>query len=62
MAKKVFKIVGIVLLCLIILLTGTVCVYYFWPWHRDFFNNADKEFEIPGLDEAFCPQGMAVPP
>ena len=41
-----------------ILIILAVSVYFFWPWHRKFFNNADEEFAIPGLDTEFCPQGM----
>jgi len=43
---------------LLIAVIITASVYYFWPWHRNFFNNADEEFSIPGLDTSFCPQGM----
>ena len=42
----------------LVLIIGAIGVYFFWPWHKDFFNNANAEFDIPGLDEDFCPQGM----
>ena len=42
----------------LVLAFSAVGVYFFWPWHQDFFSNADAEFDIPGLDESFCPQGM----
>lgn len=45
------------LLAVILIFLG---VYYLWPWNRNFFNNADKEFSIPGLDTKFCPQGMTT--
>ena len=35
-------------------------VYYLWPWNKDFFDKAKVEFEIPGLDTAFTPQGMTA--
>ncbi|MBQ7352017.1 MAG: hypothetical protein IJW59_04075 [Clostridia bacterium] len=44
-----------VLLTLILVFLG---VYFFWPWNRDFFNNATEEFSIPGLDSKFVPQGF----
>ena len=52
--KIFFSIISIML----VLIIGAVGVYFFWPWHKDFFNNADAEFNIPGLDTDFCPQGM----
>jgi hypothetical protein len=57
MAKGWKIIIGIIsILLTIILLAGAV--YFFWPWNKKFFDNADKEFKIPGLDTSFCPQGM----
>ena len=55
---KRFKIFLSTVSIILVLILATVGVYFFWPWHKDFFNNADAEFEIPGLDEDFCPQGM----
>lgn len=48
-------VVGIV----VILLMSAVAVYFLWPWNRSFFDNAKKEFDIPGLDENFVPQGLS---
>lgn len=44
-----------VVLALILIFLG---VYYFWPWNKEFFDNATEEFAIPGLHTDFCPQGM----
>lgn len=35
-------------------------VYYLWPWNKKFFENASVEFEIPGLDTKFTPQGLTT--
>lgn len=35
-----------------------LAVYYLWPWNKKFFDNASKEFAIPGLDTDFAPQGF----
>lgn len=56
--SKAWKIILIVVSSLLITILIAGSVYYFWPWHRDFFKNADDEFDIPGLDTSFCPQGM----
>lgn len=56
--SKGLKIFLVTISLVLVLLISAVGVYFFWPWHRDFFNNADAEFDIPGLDEDFCPQGM----
>lgn len=55
---KGIKVAIIVLLSIIIVLSATVCTYFFFPWHRGFFNHADEEFAIPGLDTDFVPQGF----
>lgn len=44
-----------ILLVLIIIALG---VYYLWPWNKKFFDNSNQEFEIPGLDDNFVPQGF----
>lgn len=49
----------IVIGSLLALIMGFLAVYYLWPWNKDFFEKAEEEFEIPGLDEGFVPQGMA---
>ncbi|MGN0961570.1 MAG: hypothetical protein ACI4PF_05175 [Christensenellales bacterium] len=56
--KKGLKITISIVSLLLMLLIIFFCVYYFWPWNKDFFDNATEEFSIPGLDEGFCPQGM----
>ena len=51
--------ITIIVLCILVVLFGAVAgVYYWFPWHRNFFNNADKEFAIPGLADGFVPQGF----
>ena len=56
MKRKISMIVAFSVLGVILL---SVLVYYFGAFYPK-FNNFDKkkEFEIPGLDEAFVPQGM----
>lgn len=49
-------VIGIV----VVLLMSAVGVYFLWPWNRDFFDKAKKEFDIPGLDENFVPQGLSL--
>lgn len=56
--SKAWKITFIIVACILIVFFAVAGVYYFWPWNRDFFKNAVKEFEIPGLDTTFVPQGM----
>lgn len=56
--SKALKITLSVVSILLTLIICVIGVYFFWPWHKDFFNNADAEFDIPGLDTEFCPQGM----
>lgn len=56
--SKGWKITTIVVASVLLVIFAVVGVYYLWPWNRAFFDNADKEFEIPGLDTSFVPQGM----
>lgn len=56
--SKGWKITTIIVASIMILFFVVAGVYYLWPWNRTFFKNASKEFEIPGLDTAFVPQGM----
>lgn len=56
--KKGLKITISIISSLLILILLFLSVYYLWPWNKEFFNNADKEFTIPGLDSEFVPQGM----
>lgn len=57
--KKQLLIPLIVIGVVFVLLCNFVLVWYFWPWNRWFFNNAQEEFAIPGLDEHFVPQGLS---
>lgn len=56
--SKTWKIVTIVTASILILVIFGFAFYFLFPWNKEFFNNASEEFEIPGLDENFCPQGM----
>ena len=56
--KKGVKITISVISSVLALILIFLAVYFFWPWNRDFFEKADKEFAIPGLDTTFVPQGM----
>lgn len=56
--KMGVKIAISIVASLLVLILVFLGVYYFWPWNREFFDNASKEFSIPGLDSKFCPQGM----
>ena len=51
----------IVIICVSSLLACILCflgVYFLWPWNKAFFDMSTKEFNIPGLDTAFVPQGF----
>jgi len=56
--SKAWKITIIIVSSILILFFAFISVYYFWPWNKTFFDNSTKEFEIPGLDTNFVPQGM----
>lgn len=56
--KMGVKITISIIASLLVLILVFLGIYFLWPWNRSFFNNADKEFSIPGLDTKFCPQGM----
>ena len=56
--KKVKKIFLISIAVLLILIVSFLGVYFLWPWNSAFFDKADKEFLIPGLDTTFVPQGI----
>ena len=58
--KKPLKITIIVLSSLLACILAFLSIYYLWPWNKKFFNTADEEFSIPGLDTAFVPQGMSL--
>ena len=57
--KKVLKISGIVLGVVLFLVASFISVWFLWPWHKDFYVNAQAEFAIPGLKEKFVPQAFA---
>ena len=56
--KKAGKIILIVIASMLAAIMLFLGVYFLWPWNKEFFNKADKEFVIPGLDTTFVPQGM----
>lgn len=56
--KKGLKITIGIISSLLVLILLFLSVYFWWPWNKEFFNNADEEFLIPGLDTHFVPQGM----
>ena len=56
--SKVWKITISIIASILVLIMGFLGVYYLWPWNRDFFDNAKKEWEIPGLETTFTPQGI----
>lgn len=55
---KVLKITGIVLGIIVFLAAGFLAVWFWWPWHSNFYTNAYAEFEIPGLKDDFVPQAF----
>jgi len=56
--KKGWKITLIVVASVLIFIMGALAIYFWWPWHKEFFDNASNEFAVPGLDTDFCPQGF----
>lgn len=56
--KKSLKIISICLVVLFSVLFSTVMIYYFGAVYPSFTKIATKEFEIPGLDTKFVPQGI----
>ena len=56
--SKGWKITTIVIASVMLLIFTALGVYYLWPWNKKFFDNASKEFAIPGLDTSFVPQGI----
>lgn len=56
--SKGWRIAVISVALFLVMLFLVVMVYYFWPWNKKFFDNANKEFAIPGLNENFVPQGF----
>lgn len=56
--KKGWKITISIIASTLLLIILSISIYFIWPWNRDFFDNAVAEFEIPGLDSEFVPQGI----
>ena len=56
--SKTWKIITIITASILLLVVCGFAFYFLFPWNKDFFDNANAEFDIPGLDEDFCPQGM----
>lgn len=56
--KKGWKITISITASVLALLLIAISIYFWWPWNRDFYNIVSKEFDIPGLDTSFVPQGM----
>lgn len=48
----------VVILCVVVTLGVFLMVWYLGDEYPDFEDNFTEEFEIPGLDEGFIPQGM----
>lgn len=55
-----WKITIIIVSSVLMLILGFLGVYYLWPWNKSFFDMSSKEFEIPGLDTKFTPQGFTA--
>ena len=56
--KKVLKVSGIILGIILFLVAAFLAVWFWWPWHNEFYKNAQAEFSIPGLKEKFVPQAF----
>ena len=56
--KKVLKVSGIVVGIILFLAASFIGVWFLWPWHKEFYDNAQAEFSIPGLKEKFVPQAF----
>ena len=56
---KAWKITISIVASILILIMGFLAVYFLCPWNKEFFDNAKKEFSIPGLDTTFVPQGFS---
>ncbi|MBE5738564.1 MAG: hypothetical protein E7354_02420 [Clostridiales bacterium] len=57
--KKSLKITLIAVSSVLVCIMAFLSIYYLWPWNKDFFDKASKEFNIPGLETDFVPQGMS---
>ena len=58
--KILFVIIGIILGLFLLIVIGLNI--FFRVSYKDFYASAEKEFRIPGLNEGFIPQGLAVSP
>lgn len=58
--SKGWKITTIIVSSILALIFIFLGVYFLWPWNQSFFNMSSVEFEIPGLDSKFTPQGMTA--
>ena len=56
--KKVLKVGGIVVGVILFLAASFIGVWFLWPWHAEFYKNAQAEFAIPGLKTDFVPQAF----
>lgn len=56
--KKVLKVSGIVVGIILLLAATFIGVWFLWPWHSEFYDNAKAEFVIPGLENKFVPQAF----
>ena len=56
--KKVFKGFGIFVGIILFLAASFIGVWFLWPWHGEFYKNAEAEFSIPGLEHKFVPQAF----
>lgn len=52
------KLVMIIIPVLVVLIASAVLFYYLGSSHPDFYADAKQEFNIPGLDTKFVPQGL----
>lgn len=58
--SKGWKITTIIISSILGLIFIFLGVYYLWPWNKSFFDMSSQEFEIPGLDGKFTPQGFTA--
>lgn len=58
--SKAMKIVLGIVIGIVTLILLFFAIYYLWPWNKKFFDKSTVEFEIPGLDSKFTPQGMTT--
>jgi len=56
--KKFLKVTGIIFGIILFLVSAFLAVWFWWPWHSEFYDNAKAEFKIPGLETKFVPQAF----